>query len=153
MRTTKTYFFKVGDIECEIMFRALDDADDVRNLNSLELTFTWFNECRDMHPDIIDAMSKRVGRCSSSPRAGGRMLRMSRTSQKVTMTLKEEARSTSVSTSMVSMVSARRGSQFINTSGQIIIWLGNDLPPSLMGSDQSLSGWTLGLPPLQSSAN
>jgi excinuclease UvrABC helicase subunit UvrB len=29
MRTTKTYFFKVGDVECEIMFRALDDADDV----------------------------------------------------------------------------------------------------------------------------
>ena len=27
MRTTKTYYFKVGDIECEVMFRALDDAD------------------------------------------------------------------------------------------------------------------------------
>ena len=62
MRTTKTYFFKVGDIECEIMFRALDDADDVANLNSLELTFAWFNECQDIHPDIIAAMSKRVGR-------------------------------------------------------------------------------------------
>ena len=33
MRTTKTYFFKVGDVEAEIMFRALDDADDVANLN------------------------------------------------------------------------------------------------------------------------
>lgn len=62
MRTTKTYFFKVGDVECEIMFRALDDADDVANMSSLELTFTWFNECRDIHPDIIDAMSKRIGR-------------------------------------------------------------------------------------------
>ena len=48
MRTTKTYFFKVGDVECEIMFRALDDSDDVANLNSLELTFAWFNECRDI---------------------------------------------------------------------------------------------------------
>jgi hypothetical protein len=64
-KTTKTYFFKVGDIECEVMFRALDDADDVANLNSLELTFAWFNECRDIHPDIIDAMSKRVGRFPS----------------------------------------------------------------------------------------
>ena len=70
MRTTKTYFFKVGDIECEIMFRALDDADDVANLNSLELTFAWFNECRDIHPDIIDAMSKRVGRFPSSKDGG-----------------------------------------------------------------------------------
>ena len=43
MRTTKTFFFKVGDVECEVMFRALDDADDVANLNSLELTFAWFN--------------------------------------------------------------------------------------------------------------
>ena len=57
MRTTKTYFFKVGDVECEVMFRALDDADDVANLNSLELTFTWFNECKDIHPEIVDAMS------------------------------------------------------------------------------------------------
>jgi hypothetical protein len=70
MRTTKTYFFKVGDIECEIMFRALDDADDVANLNSLELTFAWFNECRDIHPDIMDAMSKRVGRYPSKKDGG-----------------------------------------------------------------------------------
>ena len=70
MRTTKTYFFSVGDVECEIMFRALDDADDVANLNSLELTFAWFNECRDIHPDIVDAMSKRVGRFPSAKDGG-----------------------------------------------------------------------------------
>ena len=70
MRTTKTFFFKVGDVECEVMFRALDDADDVANLNSLELTFAWFNECRDIHPDIVDAMSKRIGRFPSSKDGG-----------------------------------------------------------------------------------
>jgi hypothetical protein len=70
MRTTKTYFFKVGEVECEIMFRALDDADDVANLNSLELTFAWFNECRDIHPDIMDAMSKRIGRYPSKKDGG-----------------------------------------------------------------------------------
>jgi hypothetical protein len=70
MRTTKTYFFKLGDVECEIMFRALDDADDVANLNSLELTFAWFNECRDIHPDIVDAMSKRIGRFPSKKDGG-----------------------------------------------------------------------------------
>ena len=57
MRTTKTFLFKVGEVECEIMFRALDDADDVANLNSLELTFAWFNECRDIHPDIINVLA------------------------------------------------------------------------------------------------
>lgn len=70
MRTTKTFLFKVGDVECEIMFRALDDADDVANLNSLELTFAWFNECRDIHPDIVDAMSKRIGRYPSAKDGG-----------------------------------------------------------------------------------
>ena len=70
MRTTKTYFFEVGDVECEIMFRALDDADDVANLNSLELTFAWFNECRDIHPEIVDAMSKRIGRFPSAKDGG-----------------------------------------------------------------------------------
>lgn len=70
MRTTKTYFFKVGDVECEIMFRALDDSDDVANLNSLELTFAWFNECRDINPDIVDAMSKRIGRYPSAKDGG-----------------------------------------------------------------------------------
>ena len=40
------------------------------NLNSLELTFAWFNECRDIHPDIIDAMSKRVGRFPSKRDVG-----------------------------------------------------------------------------------
>lgn len=70
MRTTKTYFFRVGDVECEIMFRALDDSDDVANLNSLELTFAWFNECRDIHPDIVDAMSKRIGRFPSAKDGG-----------------------------------------------------------------------------------
>jgi hypothetical protein len=70
MRTTKTYFFKVADVECEVMFRALDDADDVANLNSLELTFAWFNECRDIHPDIVDAMSKRIGRFPSKRDTG-----------------------------------------------------------------------------------
>jgi hypothetical protein len=70
MKTTKTYYFKVGDVECEIMFRALDDADDVANLNSLEATFAWINESRDIHPDIVDALSKRVGRFPSAKDGG-----------------------------------------------------------------------------------
>lgn len=69
-RTTKTFFFKVADVECEIMFRALDDADDVANLNSLEATFAWVNESRDIDPAILDALSKRVGRFPSKKDGG-----------------------------------------------------------------------------------
>ena len=70
MRTTKTYFFEVGDVRCEIMFRALDDADDVANLTSLELTGAWMNECRDIHPEIVEGLSKRVGRFPSMKDGG-----------------------------------------------------------------------------------
>lgn len=70
MRTTKTYFLEIKDIRAEVMFRALDDADDVANLNSLELTGAWFNECRDIAPEIVDAMSKRVGRYPSKKDGG-----------------------------------------------------------------------------------
>lgn len=70
MRTTKTYYMEIGDIRAEIMFRALDDADDVANLNSLELTGAWFNECRDIAPEIVDAMSKRIGRYPSKKDGG-----------------------------------------------------------------------------------
>lgn len=70
MRTTKTYYLEIGDIRAEIMFRALDDADDVANLNSLELTGAWFNECRDIAPEIVDAMSKRIGRYPSKKDGG-----------------------------------------------------------------------------------
>ena len=69
-KTTKTYYFKVGEVECEIMFRALDDADDVANLNSLEATFAWVNESRDIDPAILDALSKRVGRFPSKKDGG-----------------------------------------------------------------------------------
>ena len=58
----RDFYFKIGDVDCEIMFRGLDDPDDVANLNSLELSFAWFNECRDIRPELIDAMSKRIGR-------------------------------------------------------------------------------------------
>ncbi len=62
LRTTKTYLFELGDVKCEIMFRALDGEDDVKNLTSLELTFAWFNECRDIRKELIEVMSGRVGR-------------------------------------------------------------------------------------------
>lgn len=69
-KTTKNYILKISDVECEVMFRALDDADDVANLNSLEVTFAWMNECRDIDPAIVDALSKRIGRYPSRKDGG-----------------------------------------------------------------------------------
>ncbi len=69
-KTTKTYEFRLGDVECDIMFRALDTPDDVRNLLSLEVTFAWLNEARDIAPEIVDALSKRIGRFPSKKDGG-----------------------------------------------------------------------------------
>ena len=60
--TSNTYFIRQGDIEAEIVFRALDDPSDVRNLLSAEYTGAYFNEQRDIHRDIVEAMDGRIGR-------------------------------------------------------------------------------------------
>lgn len=60
--TGKTYFINTGDIQAEILFRALDSPDDVKNLLSLELTGTYVNEFKDIAREIIEALEGRVGR-------------------------------------------------------------------------------------------
>lgn len=60
--STRDYFIEAGDIRAEVMFRALDDAQDVKNLLSLELTGAWFNECREIPKDIVEAMDGRISR-------------------------------------------------------------------------------------------
>lgn len=60
--TGKTYYIRHEDIECEVIFRALDDASDVKNLLSLELTGAYLNEFRDIHRDIVEALDGRIGR-------------------------------------------------------------------------------------------
>lgn len=67
--TEKTYYIQTGDIRCEVMFRALDDPDDVKNLLSLEINFAWMNECREIEPDIAAGIDGRLGRWRHIPGA------------------------------------------------------------------------------------
>jgi phage terminase large subunit len=67
--TGKTYFIIKGDVRAEVMFRALDDEADVKNLLSLELTGAWVNECREIPAIIIDGIDGRINRYPS--RRGG----------------------------------------------------------------------------------
>ena len=53
---------RVGDVAAEILFRALDKAQDVAKVLSLELTGAWVNEAREVPKGIIDALGDRVGR-------------------------------------------------------------------------------------------
>lgn len=59
-----------GDVELEILFRALDRPDDVKKLLSLELTGGWVNEAKEIPKSIIDTLGDRVGRYPSM-RDGG----------------------------------------------------------------------------------
>lgn len=49
-------------VECEILFRSLDSPDDVGKLLSLELTWAYINEGREVPKEILDVLTTRVGR-------------------------------------------------------------------------------------------
>lgn len=62
LKTEYKFLLKVGEIECEVLFRGLDDANDVRRLLSLQASFFIFDEFREIHPDIYNAAQGRIGR-------------------------------------------------------------------------------------------
>jgi hypothetical protein len=61
-KTNSKFILKYDDVECEILFRGLDDANDVRRLLSLQLTFGVMDEFREINPDIYNALTGRLGR-------------------------------------------------------------------------------------------
>jgi hypothetical protein len=69
-RTDKRFFLKFDNVECEVLFRGLDDANDVRRLLSLECSFGVLDEYREIHPDIFNALQGRVGRYPSVAKGG-----------------------------------------------------------------------------------
>ena len=61
-RTNSRFVLRMDDIECEVLFRGLDDANDVRRLLSLQLSFGMMDEFREINPDIFNALTGRLGR-------------------------------------------------------------------------------------------
>lgn len=62
MQGEMKHHIRIEDIDCEVLFRALDKPDDIKKVLSLELTGGWVNEAREMPKQIIDALGDRVGR-------------------------------------------------------------------------------------------
>jgi hypothetical protein len=62
MRTELRYVLKFDDVECDVLFRGLDDANDVRRLLSLQLSFAMVDEVREINSDVFDALTGRLGR-------------------------------------------------------------------------------------------
>jgi hypothetical protein len=57
-------------MKAEFLFKPLDTPDDVRRALSLELTFLWANEWREIHPEVVDGLLMRLRRYPSM-RDGG----------------------------------------------------------------------------------
>lgn len=70
LATQNKFILRFGDVECEVMFRALDTADDVARVLSLEVTFAILDEFVQIPKQIVDALSARLGRYPSA-RDGG----------------------------------------------------------------------------------
>jgi len=49
-------------VESEWLFIALDTPDDVRKALSLETTFLWGNEARELHSEVVDGLLGRLNR-------------------------------------------------------------------------------------------
>lgn len=64
------HYVKAGDIDLEVLFLALDREEDQKKLLSLELTFAWLNECREISKAVVDTLTSRVGRYPSKMQGG-----------------------------------------------------------------------------------
>lgn len=57
-----THKINTNTMELEVIFLALDRAEDTKKLLSLELTGAWINEAREIGKPVLDVLSGRVGR-------------------------------------------------------------------------------------------
>lgn len=60
--TENKFTLKFGDVECEVLFRPLDTADDVARVLSLEINFAILDEFVQIPREIVEALSGRLGR-------------------------------------------------------------------------------------------
>lgn len=62
LKSEYKFLLRFDDVECEVLFRGLDDADDVRRVLSMQASFAVFDEFREIHKDIFEAVQGRLGR-------------------------------------------------------------------------------------------
>jgi len=61
-KTEFKFTLRFDDVECEVLFRGLDDTNDVRRLLSLNASFGILDEFREINPDIFTQLQTRLGR-------------------------------------------------------------------------------------------
>lgn len=62
MKSEGKFIMRFADVECEVLFRGLEDSNDVRRLLSLQASFGILDEFREINPDIFTALQGRLGR-------------------------------------------------------------------------------------------
>lgn len=60
-----TATYSHGDVNAEILFRSLDKPDDMKKLLSLELTYAYLNELRELPSEALTNVTSRLGRYPS----------------------------------------------------------------------------------------
>lgn len=68
--TDFSFSIKTKSIDWEVLFRALDRPADVKKVLSLELTWAYINEAREVPKEIFDGLQGRVGRYPSRAQGG-----------------------------------------------------------------------------------
>jgi len=62
---TAVYEDEEDKVYAEILFRALDKPQDMKKLLSLEITYAYLNECRELPPEALYNVTSRLGRYPS----------------------------------------------------------------------------------------
>lgn len=70
LATQNKFILRFNDVECEVLFRPLDTADDVARVLSLEVTFAILDEFVQIPREIVDALSARLGRYPAAKDGG-----------------------------------------------------------------------------------
>ena len=65
-----TQNLRFADVEMEVIFLALDHADDVRKLKSFECTGAWVNEASEVRWEVVRTLLERVGRYPAQRQGG-----------------------------------------------------------------------------------
>jgi len=60
-----TALYEHDDVHAEILFRALDKPGDMKKLLSLEITFAYLNELRELPKEALENVTSRLGRYPS----------------------------------------------------------------------------------------
>lgn len=61
-KTNAQFILRFDDVECEVLFRPMEDESDVNRILSLQLSFAVLDEFREISPAVYEALQGRLGR-------------------------------------------------------------------------------------------